>query len=312
MLYNRKEGEVMYIVYGLMCLLFGTTFLAIKIGVDAGVPPFFFAGTRFLAAGVIVLMGIKILGGKIRLQQKKIWDVSLVGVFMTAVMFGCLYWGERYISSSVAALLAATTPIMIAIVEWIQGVRENVWMKGCGLLLSFIGVVIAVLPALGVEVTKEAILAVVAILGAEIGCVFGTMKSKKIFTEGLSPFLLNGWQMVIGGMILVLLSMLVEPRGVIMNDQVAFSWIYLVICGSLIGHGSYYWLVRRAGPLLPSTWTYISPVIAQFVGYYFLAEYVSVYSFLGLSLVLSGVFLVSRAGILENWLKEQLKKAVTS
>jgi drug/metabolite transporter (DMT)-like permease len=302
----------MYIIYGLMCLLFGTTFLAIKIGVDAGVPPFLFAGTRFLAAGVIVLMGIKLLGGKIGLQQKKIWDVSLVGIFMTAVMFGCLYWGERYISSSVAALLAATTPIMIAIVEWVQGVRESVWMKGCGLLLSFIGVVIAVLPALGVEATKEAILAVVAILGAEIGCVFGTMKSKKIFTEGLSPFLLNGWQMVIGGMILVLLSMIVEPRGVVMNDQVAFSWVYLVICGSLIGHGSYYWLVRRAGPLLPSTWTYISPVIAQFVGYYFLAEYVSVYSFLGLSLVLSGVFFVSRAGILENWLKEQLKKTVTS
>ncbi len=302
----------MYIVYSLMCLLFGTTFLAIKIGVDAGVPPFLFAGTRFLAAGVIVLIGIKLLGGKISLQQQRIGDVSLVGIFMTAVMFGCLYWGERYISSSVAALLAATTPIMIAIVEWVQGVRESVWTKGCGLLLSFIGVVIAVLPALGVEVTKEAILAVIIILAAEIGCVFGTMKSKKILAAGLSPFLLNGWQMVIGGTILVLLSITVEPREVAMNNQVTFSWVYLVVCGSLIGHGSYYWLVRRAGPLLPSTWTYISPVIAQFVGYYFLAEYVSIYSFLGLGLVLSGVFLVSRAGMLEIWLKEQLKKVVPS
>jgi drug/metabolite transporter (DMT)-like permease len=302
----------MYIVYGLMCLLFGTTFLAIKIGVDAGVPPFLFAGTRFLAAGVIVLMGIKLLGGKIGLQQKKVGDVFLVGIFMTAVMFGCLYWGERYISSSVAALLAATTPIMIAIVEWVQGIRESVWIKGCGLLLSFIGVVIAVLPALGVEVTKEAILAVVIILAAEIGCVFGTMKSKKILAAGLSPFLLNGWQMVIGGIILVLLSMIVESRGTLMNNQVTFSWVYLVVCGSLIGHGSYYWLVRRAGPLLPSTWTYISPVIAQFVGYYFLAEYVSIYSFLGLSLVLSGVFLVSRAGMLDNYLKKQLKKVILS
>lgn len=302
----------MYIVYSLMCLLFGTTFLAIKIGVDAGVPPFLFAGTRFLAAGVVVLISIKLLGGKISLQQQRIGDVFLVGIFMTAVMFGCLYWGERYISSSVAALLAATTPIMIAIVEWVQGVRNNVWTKGCGLLLSFIGVVIAVLPALGVEVTKEALLAVVIILAAEIGCVFGTMKSKKILAAGLSPFLLNGWQMVIGGTILVLLSMTVEKRGVVMNNQVTFSWVYLVVCGSLIGHGSYYWLVRRAGPLLPSTWTYISPVIAQFVGYYFLAEYVSIYSFLGLGLVLSGVFLVSRAGMLENWLKEHLKKVVPS
>jgi len=302
----------MYIVYGLMCLLFGTTFLAIKVGVDAGVPPFLFAGTRFLTAGVIVLIAMKLLGKKIALQPKSIWDVFLVGIFMTAVMFGCLYWGERYISSSVAALLAATTPIMIAIVEWVQGVRKNVWIKGCGLLLSFIGVVIAVLPALGVEVTQKAILAVVIILVAEIGCVFGTMKSKKILTGGLSPFLLNGWQMVIGGITLVLLSRIVEPTRVAMNEQIAFSWIYLVVCGSLIGHGSYYWLVLRAGPLLPSTWTYISPVIAQFVGFYFLSEYVSIYSFLGLGLVLSGVFLVSRADILENWFKEQLKKVVPS
>jgi drug/metabolite transporter (DMT)-like permease len=312
MLYNGKEGEIMYIVYGLMCLLFGTTFLAIKVGVDAGVPPFLFAGTRFLAAGVIVLLTMKLMGEKVALQTKKIWDVSLVGIFMTAVMFGCLYWGERYISSGVAALLAATTPIMIAIVEWVQGVRQNAWTKGCGLLVSFLGVIIAVLPALGVEVTREAILAVVFILAAEIGCVFGTIKSKEILAGGLSPFLLNGWQMLIGGMILVLLSIIVEPAGVAMNDQITYSWVYLVVCGSLIGHGSYYWLVRRAGPLLPSTWTYISPVIAQFVGYYFLSEYISVYSFLGLSLVLSGVFLVSRAGMLENWLKEQLKRVVPS
>jgi drug/metabolite transporter (DMT)-like permease len=103
--------------------------------------------------------------------------------------------------------------------------------KCFGLLVSFLGVMIAVLPALGVEVTREAILAVVLILVAEMGCVFGTIKSKKILAGGLSPFLLNGWQMLIGGMILVLLSMIVEPAGVVMNDQVIFSWVYLVICG---------------------------------------------------------------------------------
>jgi len=302
----------MYIVYGMMCLIFGTTFLAIKVGIEAGAPPFLFAGARFLFAGVIVLVAVKLLHGEIGIKAGKRTDVLLVGIFMTGIMFGCLYWGERYISSSIAALLAATTPIMISIVEWFRGIRENIWIKGCGLLISFIGVAIAVLPALGVDVTKEAFLAVVVILAAEVGCVYGTMTAKRVLSTGLNPFVLNGWQMLIGGTMLVLLSLFMEPAKVVINYKVFGSWAYLVVFGSLAGHGSYYWLVHRAGPLLPSTWTYISPVIAQFVGYYVLSEYLSGYSFIGLSLVLWGVFFVSRAATIENWFKKQLQSFIAS
>lgn len=293
----------MYIVYSLMCLIFGTTFLAIKIGIDAGAPPFLFAGTRFFLAGLLVLGTVKLLRGETGLKTELRRDVFLVGTFMTAIMFGCLYWGEKYISSSIAALLAATTPLMISIVEWFQGVRDNVRIKSAGLVLSFIGVTVAVLPALGMDATREAILAVVVILAAEAGCVFGAMTSKKVLAAGLDPFVLNGWQMVVGGSMLTVLSLVTEPAAGTVNERVLFSWAYLVVLGSLAGHGSYYWLVRRAGPLLPSTWTYISPVIAQFVGYYVLAEYLSGYSFAGLALVLSGIYLVSRAAWVEQWLK---------
>ena len=297
----------MYIVYSLMCLIFGTTFLAIKIGIDAGAPPFLFAGTRFLLAGIIVLTSVILMQGRIGLEPGMRKDVVLVGTFMTAVMFGCLYWGEKYISSSVAALLAATTPIMISIVEWFQGIRDHFRIKGAGLLLSFIGVGVAVLPALGIDVGTEAILAVVVILAAEAGCVFGTMTSKRVLAAGLDPFVLNGGQMVVGGSMLVLLSLVTEPWAGVVNNRIFVSWAYLIVFGSLAGHGSYYWLVRRAGPLLPSTWTYISPVIAQFVGYCVLGEYLSGYSFAGLALVLGGVYLVSRAAMLEQWLKNNGK-----
>ncbi|WP_050809851.1 EamA family transporter [Desulfosporosinus sp. OT] len=299
----------MYFVYGLMCLIFGTTFLAIKIGIEAGAPPFLFAGMRFFVAGVIVLVAVKLTQGEISVKAGKRTDVFLVGIFMTGTMFGCLYWGERYISSSIAALLAATTPIMIGIVEWLQGSRESMGIKACGLLISFVGVAFAVLPALGVEVTKEALLAVFVILAAEVGCVFGTMTAKRVLSTGLNPFVLNGWQMLIGGTALILFSLVTEPAKEVINYHVFWSWAYLVVFGSLAGHGSYYWLVHRAGPLLPSTWTYISPVIAQFVGFYVLAEYLSGYSFIGLSLVLGGVFLVSKAAIVEAWLKKQFPRA---
>lgn len=293
----------MFIVYGLMCLIFGTTFLAIKIGVELGAPPFLFAGSRFFTAGIIVLLAVKTLHGKISLAKDKRRDVCLVGIFMTAVMFGCLYWGEMYVSSGVAALLAATTPLMIALVEWGQGKREGAWLKASGLLISFIGVVTAILPALGIETTNKAILAVCVILPAEAGSVFGTLRAGKVLAGGVSSFVLNGWQMVIGGILLMLLSLFIESPDAMLQQPVFYVWAYLVVFGSLGGHGAYYWLVRRAGALLPSTWTYISPVIAQFVGYYALAEYLTLYSFLGLTLVLGGVFIVSRTPAIESWLK---------
>ena len=302
----------MYFVYAFMCAIFGTTFLAIKIGVDAGAPPFLFAGTRFLFAGLVVLAITRLCNIKTSIPAARRKDIVLIGTFMTAIMFGCLYWGERYISSSVAALLAATTPIMIGIVEWLQGVRQGIWIKAFRLLLSFIGVTLAVLPALGVNGTAEALLAVFVILAAEAGCVFGTMRSKTVLSTGINPFVLNGWQMLIGGAMLVLLSLFTESATNLFSPTISLSWLYLVLLGSLAGHGSYYWLVRHAGPLLPSTWTYISPIIAQFVGYYFLAEYVSGYSFLGLALVLFGVFFVSRATLLTNWLKKQLEVSAAS
>ncbi len=230
----------MYFVYAFMCAIFGTTFLAIKMGVDAGAPPFLFAGTRFLFAGLVVLAITRLCNIKTSIPAARRKDIVLIGTFMTAIMFGCLYWGERYISSSVAALLAATTPIMIGIVEWLQGVRQGIWIKAFGLLLSFIGVTLAVLPALGVNGTAEALLAVFVILAAEAGCVFGTMRSKTVLSTGINPFVLNGWQMLIGGAMLVLLSLFTESATNLFSPTISLSWLYLVLLGSLAGHGSYY------------------------------------------------------------------------
>ncbi|MDU2067049.1 MAG: EamA family transporter, partial [Sporomusaceae bacterium] len=158
----------MYIVYSAMCLIFGTTFLAIKVGVNVGAPPFLFAGARFFTAGLIVLLAVKLCGRSITLPKGHYKSIFIVGLFMTALMFGCLYWGEQYISSSLAALLAATTPLMIGLVEWFQGVKEYSLIRGSGLLISFLGVSIALLPALMLEATPYAFLAVIVILLAEV------------------------------------------------------------------------------------------------------------------------------------------------
>ncbi|BBB92379.1 MAG TPA: EamA family transporter [Methylomusa anaerophila] len=293
----------MYLVYGLMCVIFGTTFLAIKVGVEAGAPPFLFAALRFFISGAIILAAFRATNAKVALTRAQGGDVIFIGMTMTAILFGCLYWGEQFISSSAAALLSATSPLLIALLEYIKGSREAAAVKACGLILAFFGVSIALAPSLNGESSEMALLAIFIILLSEVTCALGTMRSRKVMESGLNPFVLNGWQMIVGGLALTGLSAATEDWRFSYSNDVYVSWLYLIVFGSLIGHGSYYWLVRKAGPLLPSTWTYVSPVIAQFAGYYWLTEQLSVWSFAGLALVLLGVFFIGRSSSIKEWFR---------
>lgn len=295
----------MYLLYGLMCLIFGTTFLAIKIGIAAGAPPFIFAGTRFLAAGAVVLMSLKLTGTPVSLSRSQRKDAVFIGATMTATLFGCLYWGEQYISSSAAALLSSTAPLMIVLIEFFQGRKDAFGCKLLGLFAALLGVSIALYPSIRSESGWLAAAAVVVILLSEAAYAFGAIRSRHTLETGLSPFLLNGWQMIFGGAMLVLLSLIAgEPWQFGFAGTIYLTWLYLVILGSLAGHGIYYWLIRTAGPLLPSTWTYVSPIIAQIVGFWILAEYLSLWSFVGLLFVLGGVSVVSQARIIEVWVRK--------
>lgn len=285
----------MYFAYSMVCLIFGTTFLAIKVGIDAGVPPFIYAGTRFLAAGLLVILFLRIAGRKVSLTREELKDAAFVGATMTAVFFAALYWGEQYISSGLAALLSATAPMMVGIVQWRQGSGKMLGSKLAGLCLGLCGVGAAVFQSLNGGWGSKSMLAVLFILLAEVAYSFGTVRSKKAMLSGANPYLFNAYQMLFGSAGLIILSALAEPwQGMDLNTTIVEAWLYLTILGSIIGHGTYYWLVRATNPMFPSTWTYISPIIAQFVGYLWLGEAISVFSFVGLVLVLSGVFMINR------------------
>lgn len=288
----------MYFAYGLVCLIFGTTFLAIKLGIAAGIPPFIFAGTRFLAAGLLVILFLRLTGQKASLTREELRDAAFLGA-TTAVFFAALYWGEQYISSGLAALLSATTPMMVGMVQWSQGAGTLPGGRLAGLCLGLLGVGVSVFHSLNGGWGGRAVAAVLFILLAEVAYSYGTVRSKKAMISGANPYLFNAYQMIFGSAGLIILSALTEPwQAIDFNTGILGAWLYLTILGSVVGHGTYYWLVKATNPMFPSTWTYISPIIAQFVGYLWLGEAISVFSFLGLAMVLAGVFLINRNMVL--------------
>ncbi len=118
----------------------------------------------------------------------------------------------------------------------------------------------------------------------------GAVRSKQALQKTSDVFLFNAYQMVFGGVGLLLLSLIFESPGAVqINETVMYAWLHLTVLGSMVGHGIYYWLVKKSGPVFSSTWTYVSPIIAQGVGYWWLNEPITVLSALGLLLVLAGV-----------------------
>lgn len=284
------------ISYLIMCFIFGTTFLAIKIGVDAGIPPFFSAGLRFFLAGLILLLWMRIRGKtSFSLLFRK--EMLFTGLGLTFGTFSTLYWAEQHVSSGIAAVLSATGPMMILLIQTIIWKQRTSRLAIIGCVLGFIGVSILTLPSLKGQMEWIWLIGCLAIIIGEIGYSFGTVYSKSVTDrfQGISPVALNGAQMTLGGLLLFLLSAITEPFQMesFYSWEAAGSVLYLIIFGSMIAHSIYYYLVVKTGPVFPSTWLYISPFIALTIGIYWYKEPFTFEILIGGILIITGVLFIN-------------------
>ncbi|MGE7926648.1 DMT family transporter [Lysinibacillus xylanilyticus] len=282
--------------YFFMCLIFGTTFLAIKIGVDAGVPPFFSAGLRFFIAGLL-LFSFMVWREKttIRLLFRK--EMFFTGIGLTFGTFATLYWAEQYVTSGIAAVLSATGPMMIIVIQTFILKQKGNWKSIIGCVVGVIGVMLLILPSFSIEISPFWMVGCFAIILGEVFYASGTIYSKYVIRkfETTSPIALNAAQMMHGGILLIILSFFTEKMQLdyLLSPASIGSLLYLTIFGSMIGHSIYYWLVSRTNPVFPSTWLYISPLIAVMLGVTFYHEYISWLTGIGILTIIVGTVLVN-------------------
>lgn len=283
--------------YTVMCLIFGTTFLAIKIGNDAGVPPFFAAGVRFTLAGSLLFLFCL---WKKTTTLSLLWrsEVLIIGSCMTFLTFAGLYYGEKYISSGVAAVLSATGPLMIIWIQSAMTKKRPHTLSALGCIIAFTGVVLILVPELSIQAGGMWLAGAVAVLIGEVFYASGSVYSGRTASRlrQHASIAVNGVQMLYGGIMLLLLSAITEqPKvEVLFHPSAAGSVLYLTVFGSMIGHSLFYYLVTRTNPLFPSTWLYISPMIALGIGMFFYGEHVSWLTLIGSVIIIGGL-------ILANW-----------
>lgn len=283
--------------YILVCIIFGTTFLTIKIGIEAGAPPLFSAGIRFFLAGLILIIIFKLKRKDIMpyLLSKRIIYAGFCLTFMT---FATLYWAEQHISSGLAAVLSATAPMMILLLQSKRNKTKLQREQFLALFIALTGVLFISLPGMHQELTFIWSIACLVIIVGQLFYGIGSIYSKEILSNSpdVSPFLINGIQMFYGGILLLIVSIVMEQPNLTVLTSWNVQWpiLYLIFVGSIGGHGLYYWLLSKTNPIFPSTWLYVSPLIAVIVGYFVLGEPLNPAMGIGACLILIGVFLANR------------------
>lgn len=300
------------IAFTVMCLIFGTTFLAIKIGVEAGMPPFLSAGLRFVIAGALMFAWMW-MKGKVSWSLLFRKEMLLTGAGLTFGTFATLYWAEQHVSSGVGAILSATGPLMIMLMQTALLRQKTSARMMVGCLIGFTGVVLVVLPGVSLGAGYLFMWGCIAVLVGEVCYSAGALYSKKVihqFKEA-SPVAINAVQMMYGGLLLTLLSAGTESWNMSVLDWVpaVSSVIFLTVIGSMVGHSLFYWIMSRTNPLFPATWLYISPPIAVGLGAVVYGEHVSWITWIGVVLVVSGLLAMNEK--VSGWLKKGKRARVT-
>ncbi len=276
-------------LYTLVCLIWGSTWLAIKFGLE-GVPPFLGAGLRFSLAAAI-LWGLVLLGGlPWRLSRDGRRAAAVAGTLGFGICYALVYWAETRVSSGLVAVLHALVPLVTGVLTaFVVKTEVMTKRKAAGIAIGFAGVVVLFWPEKGVAAADGwgLFAALVAGLGAGCNLVVQSLWSKKDDTRAL-----NAWGMTLGAAILLVLSAILE-RGasVSWTPANAGALVYLSIAGSVVAFLSYYKLIRLLPATQVSLITLIFPAVALVLGWIVLGEKLGLNGFLGIALIMAGVSL---------------------
>ena len=278
--------------FAVMCTVFATTFLAIRIGVRDGASPFLFAGLRFSVAGSLLL-------GVLLLRRRAAWrDVKrlsprafVVSFPLTTITFGTIYWAEGRIDSGLMSRLETLGPVVTALLARAMLGSRLPRIAWLGLGLGVMGGVLLAGAAQGGQVDPAGLgLALVSVVAYAAGLVL----YDRLFGPNDDPMIVSALQSLLGGLALLAAAPLLERP---VWPPTAPAWLalaYLTIAGSILGHSLSLVVVRDAGSVFASSWLYVSPPIATVLGALVLGERFGTTELLGTGFALSGVYLVSR------------------
>ena len=288
----------MVLAFAAVYLVWGSTYLAIRVVVET-LPPFLTAGVRFTVAGGLLFLFL-LSRGFARPSPAQWRHAVVTGALLLVAGNGLVMWAERSIPSGLTALLIAITPVWFALLDWLRPHGSRPQFKTIiGIIIGFIGVVLLVNGRGMATFNANHWWGVLALIGAGIAWASGSLYSKYT-PNAASPWMNAAAQMICGGAGLLLMGLLVgEPFRTDwsrISGRSLWALAYLIVFGAWIGFSAYVWLLKATTPARVSTYAYVNPVIAVFLGWALLDERVTANMLWGALIVLAGVITITVPG----------------
>jgi drug/metabolite transporter (DMT)-like permease len=293
----RHERAWAYAAFAVVCVVWGTTYLGIRIALET-IPPLLLTGTRFTAAGLIMLAAAKLRGERIPRDFRTLANLAFVGFLMVGVGNLAVVWAEQWVPSGMAALFVATAPFWMAIIEGFRKEGERVDLRGgIGLLIGFLGVAMLVTP--GGSGGTLSLMFVLGALGIQVGSLgwqYGSAHAK--YRMKHVPLMSSSaLQMLSGGIIVSLAGLaLGEAPRFAVTPRTLGALAYLTLFGSIIAYSAYVFALAHLRTTVTALYAYVNPLVAVFLGWLILDEPLTWVSVLAMVVILAGVALVQTAG----------------
>ena len=282
---------------GTVYLVWGSTYLAIRFAVET-LPPLLMAGVRYTLAGSVLYAFLRLRGAPP--PARRDWlPAAFVGLLMVTVGNGALSWAEVTVPSGTAALLVASMPVWMVLLDWLAfGGRRPRAAVGLGLLAGIAGVALLLGSGHGGGAAADAhrrVLGGLVVLVGSMGWAFGSLWSRDVPLPS-PPLLGTALQMLCGGIVLTLVGLAAGEASVLAARPPSLRSLaglaYLIVLGSLVAYTAYMWVLRHASASLVSTYAYVNPVVAVFLGWLIAGETLSARTLLAAAVIVAAVAVI--------------------
>src|SRR5437763_10706 len=274
-------------------VIWGSTYLAIRIMVRT-VPPLLGAGLRFAVAGALLLIVLRVRRGPARVTGRQLAWAAVVGTLLAGGGNGLVTVAERDVPSRLAALLIASVPLWVVLLRALVGERPvRATLAGVG--VGFGGVALLLLP--GEQPAGVGFAGLLLLVVAAVSWATGSVASSRVDLP-VDPLLSTGYQMAFAGLVMVAAGLvggeLSDVHWGALSAESLGAFAYLIAIGSIVAYSAYTWLLQHAPVSKVSTYAYVNPVIAVFLGWIVLSEHIGPITLLGAAVIVASVAFIVR------------------
>jgi drug/metabolite transporter (DMT)-like permease len=292
---TRPQTWKVLLAFAIIYFVWGSTFLAIRVGVRE-VPPFLLAGMRFLIAG-LVLYGWMRARGTPSPKLREWMAASFLALLIFVFDYGLLFWAEQRVPSGIAAVMMATIPVFMSLGEIVFLRTQRLTVRlGLALVVGMAGVAVLVGRSMSLGEAPVDTAGAIALIVASLSWSVASSLTRKLPLPSAKA-MSSGAQMLAGGVLLTIAaSVLGEFHGFRVQAVSGEAWLalaYLIVAGSIAGFTAYVWLLHHESPTKVGTYAYVNPVVAVLVGYFLGGEAIGPRTIVGTLLVLVSVVVIT-------------------